>query len=341
MAMLETLKALCALPGVSGSEHPVREEIIRRIDSTCDWQVDALGNLLAHKKGQQKPANTLLFSAHMDEVGFIITFAEESGLLRFATVGGIDTRVIIGKPVLIGEKQVYGVIGAKAVHLQEEDEKSNPPKAEKLYIDIGAATKEEALAHVCPGDRAIFAAPFVALGGGKVMGRALDDRAGCALLLEMMEQELAYDCWFSFTVQEETGCTGAKAAGYTIAPDRAVAVDTTTASDIPGVPPEKIVCRVGNGPVLSFMDRGTVYDMEMYRLSCKTAEGLGIPYQSKEGVFGGNESRSLQTAGAGAKVLGVSLPCRYLHSPSNLLQVSDMEHTLTLLRALVKELADS
>lgn len=338
MDLLQTIRTLADIPGVSGNEGAVRAAIREHLDGACELTEDATGNLIAFKKGHAKPGHKLLFSAHMDEVGFIITHIEASGLLRFAPCGGIDSRVVVGKAVEVGEKRIYGVIGLKAVHQTEQDEVEKPPKLDALYIDIGAESKEQAAEHVAIGDRAVFHALFQQLGGGKIMGRAFDDRAGCALLVHLAKSELAYDCTFSFTVQEETGCTGAATAGYTVNPDIAVAVETTTASDIAGVPSDKVVCRLGAGPVISFMDRGTIYDNALYRLGMDTAKGLGIPAQTKEGVFGGNESRSLQTARGGARVMAVSIPCRYLHSPSTVMQVDDAKNTLRLLEALVGEL---
>lgn len=337
--LIERIRRLCAVPGVSGDEGRVREAILAEVAGYGECSTDPLGNLIVEKKGAKAPKNKLLLSAHMDEVGFIITHIEESGLLRFACVGGIDSRVVAGKSVDIGDNRLYGVIGTKAVHLQDEKEREEVPDPDKLFIDIGAATKKEAEAHVSPGDRAVFHAPGLPLGDDMLLARALDDRAGCALLIELIRGQLPCDCTFAFTVQEETGCTGAETAGYAVNPDVSIVVEATTASDIPGTAPDKVVCRLGEGPVLSFMDRGTIYDRGLYRLALDTAKREGIPCQSKEGVFGGNESRAIQTSRGGVRALAVSLPCRYLHSPSNVLHLGDLEGTLLLLRALIGEAA--
>lgn len=337
LGLQETIKMLTALPGVSGDEDAVRNAIAAQLADCCDLRTDPLGNLIAFRKGRMAPQKCLLLSAHMDEAGFIITRIEDSGLLRFAAVGGIDSRVVLGKTVLVGEKQLPGVIGAKALHQLEEKEKETPAKIDDLYIDIGAENREQAEAEVQPGDRAVFDAPFFRFGDGKLLAKALDDRAGCAMLIHLAQQDLLYDCTFTFTVQEETGCTGGVTAGYAVQPDIAVAVETTTASDIAGVPDDKTVCQLGGGPVISFMDRGAIYDRELYRLALSTAKRLGIPAQTKEGIYGGNESRSLQVAGRGARILAVSLPCRYLHSPSCVVQESDIEHTFQLLKSLIGE----
>jgi endoglucanase len=307
--LIQTIRTLADIPGVSGDEGKVREAILAMIrDSVDRVEIDPLGNLIVFKRGKRTPKNRILLSAHMDEVGFIITHVEESGLLRFEAVGGIDSRVVVGKAVEVGDNRIYGVIGTKALHQTEEKDREEPLKLDKLYIDIGAKSAAEAGALISPGDRAIFYSEFREFGDGNLLSRALDDRAGCALLVELIRGELPFDCAFSFTVQEETGCTGAVTAAYTVQPDIAIAVETTTASDIAGVESGKEVCRLGGGPVVSFMDRGTVYDNRLFRLAMDTAKRHGIPAQVKEGIFGGNESRSLQVAQGGARTLAISLP---------------------------------
>jgi endoglucanase len=336
MELMKNIELLSALPGVSGGEDAVRVEILGQLAGVAtECRVDALGNIIAFKKGKKAPGQRLLFSAHMDEVGFIVTHIEDSGLLRFTTVGGIDSRVVVGKAVEVGDKRVYGVIGQKATHQANDKERDTPPKTEELYIDIGADNRGDAEAMAAPGDRVIFHSEFTRLGGGKLMGRAFDDRAGCALLLSVLHSELEYDCYFAFTVQEETGCTGATAAGFSVEPGISVVVETTTASDIAGVSPDKVVCKLGAGPVVSYMDKGTIYDRGLYKLARETAAAHDIPNQTKEGVYGGNEARSIQVSRSGVRMLAVSIPCRYLHSPSVVMQESDVLHTEVLLERLV------
>lgn len=337
---LRFLETLSAIPGVSGDEARVRAEIIRQIQDFCTYKVDALGNLICDYKGR-KPAQTkVMLCAHMDEVGFIITGAGDDGLLYFRSVGGIDDRVVLGKSVLIGENKVYGVIGAKATHQLKENEKNEPIPVEKLYIDIGAADRQDALRAVNPGDRAVFYAEFTRLAGNRMMGRAFDDRAGCALLISLLQKQPEYDCTFVFTVQEEIGCIGAITAGYAVSPEISIVVDATTASDIAGVEPKMTVCGLGRGAVVSFMDKGAVYDRGLYRLALQTAQDNGIPCQVKSGVFGGNDARSIQTARDGARVIAVSLPCRYIHTGSNVLDETDMEHTEKLLQKFLTNLCE-
>jgi len=337
--MLDILKKITMIPGVSGLEDKVRDEIIPMIKDHCEYEVDALGNLIAYKKGKSRAKQTILLSAHMDEIGLIITMIEDSGYLRFANVGGIDTRVIAGKAVEIGNAGVPGIIGRKPVHLQEGSERDKAPSIDKLYIDIGAKNKAEAEEYVHVGDRAVFSSNFVEFSESKIIGRAFDDRAGCAMLIDMIRSDLKYDCVFSFTVQEEIGCFGALTVAYRVKPDVAIAVETTTAGDIEGTAPAKKACELGQGPVISFMDRGAIYDYGLYNLALDTAKKRSIPHQVKQAVAGANESRSLQTTGTGSRVLAISLPCRYIHTPSNMLDIGDIGHTRKLLEALCEELA--
>lgn len=333
--MLELLETLCGLPGVSGCEEAVRCEILRRIEGRCIYRVDPLGNILAFKKGAETPPETRMFSAHMDEVGLIITYIEDSGLLRFAAVGGIEPQVLTGKTVRIGD--VPGVVGTKAMHQKTADERGTAVPIADMYIDIGARDRAEAEEAVSPGDRAVFHSSFRPFGDGLIQGKALDDRAGCALLIGLIQSDLRYDTHFAFTVQEETGAAGGKTAAQQIRPGIAVVVESTTACDIPDTPENRVVCRLGGGPVLSFMDKGTVYDIGLYRRALELAKEQGIRCQSKLGVYGGNEARAVQTAGEGARMLAVSLPCRYLHTPSCVLRRDDLTETARMLAALSGE----
>lgn len=334
---LDLLKKLSDIPGVSGDEKNVRSEIEKQIEKYCEYNIDPLGNLIAFKKGAKRPKNKVMFSAHMDEIGFIITQVEDSGLLRFACVGGIDPRVITGKAVEIGDKRVCGVIGTKATHQTEEKEREEAVPADKLYIDIGANDRDDALKYVKQGDRAVFSAELLDLGKDKILGRAFDDRVGCALMISLIQSDLPYDCVFAFTVQEETGCVGAKAAAYTVEPDISIVLEATTASDIEGVEPDMAICEQGKGAVVSFMDKGAVYDYSLYNLTLEVARKNKIPCQAKSGVFGGNDTQAIQVSRSGVRALAVSLPCRYIHTASCVLCKKDIENTLKLLEKLIPE----
>ncbi len=337
--MLELIKELCLLPGISGRENAVRDYIIEQIKDHAEYSVDPLGNLLVFKKGRNSAKNKVMLDAHMDEVGLIVTAITSEGFLRFTKVGGIDSRVILGRMVKVGDKAINGVIGIKPIHLVDKSAEADIPKADDLYIDIGAKSKEEAMEYVRLGDSVWFESDFVEFGDGFVKSKALDDRAGCAVLIEMIKSELEYDMWFSFSVQEEIGTRGAQTAAFTIAPDYAIAVEITTAADISGIKDEKRVCICGEGGTVSFMDRSTLYSKELYDKAFEIAEREKIACQPKTMVAGGNDSGAIHKSRGGVKVLTVSIPCRYLHSPSCVIKYDDASETLRLVKALAEEFA--
>ena len=339
MELLQLTRELCALSGISGDESRVAEYITNCIKDYCNYEIDPLGNIIVHKKGKKAAGKKLMLNAHMDEVGFTVCHIGGDGTLKFHAVGGVDAAVVVGRRVLVGESSVYGVVGTAPIHLMEAAARDKAVSMDELYIDIGADSREEAEALVRLGDSVVFEDGFTRLGDAMLMGKALDDRAGCAMLIKLIQSDLEYDCDFAFTVQEEIGCVGAKAAAYTLAPDISIVVETTTAGDLAGVADSKKVCALGKGPVIPFMDRGTVYDRSLYDRAHAAAAQNGIVCQTKEGVYGGTEGRSIQTAGAGAKVLAVSLPCRYLHSACCVLAEQDMEAELRLLKILIEEFA--
>lgn len=337
--MLDTIKELCSLGGVSGSEQGVRDYILSQISHCAECKVDNLGNLIAFVKGKSRPSHRVMLDAHMDEVGLIITYADDDGCLRFEKVGGIDTRVILGKSVFIGSARVPGVIGVKPIHLIKNDKLLEMPENDSLYIDIGAGSREQALELVRPGDVAFFNSNFCQFGDGFIKARALDDRVGCAILIDMIKSGLEYDMWFSFSVQEEIGLRGAAASAFTIAPEYAIAVETTTAADIPSVSGEKRVCLLGEGPAVSFMDRSTVYDRSLYEKAFKLADINGIKAQTKTLVAGGNNAGAIHKSRGGVRVLTVSVPCRYLHSPACVIKYSDVLDARALICAAAEDFA--
>lgn len=339
--MLETVKKLCSVGGISGREDKVRELIISEIKDYAEYEVDPLGNLLVHKKGRNPAKNRVMLDAHMDEVGLIVTYITNDGMLKFSKVGGVDTRVILGRAVRVGDKQLPGVIGVKPIHVLAEDAKCNMPRDDELYIDIGAKSGDEAKELVSPGDMVIFDSSVTEFGDGFLQGRALDDRMGCAVLIKLIKSELEYDADFSFSVQEEIGTRGAGVSAFALRPDYAIVVETTTAADIYGVEGEKRVCSLGEGAVVGFMDRGTIYDRSLYELAYELAGKNGIKIQTKTMVAGGNDARTIHASASGVKTIAVSLPCRYLHSPSCVIKLSDGDEVYRLANELLKELANA
>lgn len=337
--MLTHLKELTALPGISGQEGDVRayiRSVVEQSPNPVEMTVAPLGNLLVRVTGAARATKTVLFEAHMDEVGLIVTGITDDGYLRFAAVGGIDDKVLAGRCVTVNGHT--GVIGCKAVHHCDKEERGKPIPAASLLIDIGADSREQAAAVAAPGDAVIFDSAFTPFAGGRFKAKALDDRVGCALLLSLLEKPLPYDLALAFTVQEEVGLRGAATAAYTLRPDISVTVEATTASDIVGTPAGKEVCRVGGGAVLSFMDGRTMYDKALYDEIMTLSAARGIPVQPKTAVAGGNDAGAIQTAAGGARVAAVSLPCRYIHSPCCVLDEADVAAAERLLWALAETL---
>lgn len=337
--MLELIKNLCSLNGISGREKSVREFIISQIEGHCEYSTDALGNLIVFKKGKNPSKNKVLIDAHMDEVGMIVTGADSNGFVKFAKVGGINTKVIIGRAVYIGEQKIPGVIGIKPIHLAESGEKSEIPKEDSLYIDIGADSKEQALEVVSYGDAVYLEGDFTEFGDGFICSKALDDRAGCAILIELIKSELEYDCYFSFSVQEEIGLRGAATASFSVNPDYAIVSETTTAADISGVEGDDRVCVCGEGVAVSFMDTSTVYDKDLFSKALEIAKIKGIKAQVKTRVAGGNNAGSIHKSGTGVKTLTLSVPCRYLHSASCVCKYEDILSAKDLVREMISEFA--
>lgn len=339
--MLDTvlLEKLCNACGISGDEGEVREIILGEIRSFADEiTIDPLGNVIVFKRGKERPKNKLMLSAHMDEVGFIITDILDSGLLKFDCVGGINDSAVFAKQLFVGKDKISGVVCCKPVHVLKADEKGKNPPVNTLTIDIGAKSREEAEKYVHLGDSAVFDSIYEN-SCGRIISKAIDDRFGCLVLIQMIKSELPYDMHFVFCVQEEVGLRGSAAAAFTVAPDSAIVIEATTAADLPFSENEKRVCLVGGGAVVSFMDRATIYDKDYYRLAMETAYEKNIPVQTKTMIAGGNDAGAIHRSRGGVRTIAVSVPCRYLHSSSSLISASDAEAVYELVRVLAERIA--
>lgn len=338
--MIKTLKELCLLNGISGDESCVREYIIEKIRDKCDYSVDNLGNITAFRKGKKTPEKKLMIAAHMDEVGLIVTSVRSDGTLTFETVGGIDSAVIIGKRVKIGKNGLSGVVGSKAIHKLSAEEREKAPKISDLYIDFGAADKAEAEKYVSAGECVYFDSEFMEFGNNRIKSKAIDDRAGCVLMLRLIEEEPEYDTFFVFNVQEEIGLRGSTVSAFSLQPDIAIVLEATTAADIDGADGAAKVCTINGGPVVSFMDRSTMYDKELYKTAFETAKENGIKCQTKSMIAGGNDSGAIHISGKGVRTIAVSLPCRYLHSPSCVISKQDFDDAYRLVKLMMKRVLD-
>lgn len=327
------LKGLCLASGISGDENNIREIILSEIrEYATDITTDNLGNIIVYKKGLSRAENKLMISAHMDEVGFIVTDITPEGFIKFDEVGGIDRRVVLGCNVLINNK-VSGVTGIKPIHLCGGDERSRIPSYSDMYIDIGANSRADAEKAVTLGDSVTFDS-FYYENDYTIKAKALDDRLGCYIMTEMIKSELPYDMYFTFVVQEEAGLRGARVAAYTVDPDFAIVLESTTTADIPEVSSSKQVCSLGEGAVVGYMDKSTIYDKRLLERCKKLSSEKNIKLQFKRAVAGGNDAGAIHSSRNGVRTLAVSIPCRYLHSQMGEICKADIDDVSALAHSL-------
>ncbi len=336
------LKELSEARGVSGCEGEVRNFIFGKVrDFVDEYRVDALGNLITLRKARaaaREPVpKRVMVSAHMDEVGLMIVQVEKNGLLRFRPIGGLDPRLLLAKRVLVGDKKIPGVIGVKPIHLLKPDERKRVPTFEKMAIDIGVTSSSAAENLTRVGDYATFDTEFEEL-DGMVKGKAFDDRAGCAVLIELLKEDYPFDLHAVFTVQEEVGLRGARVAAFSVDPDCAIALEGTVADDLPKKRDVSPTSKVGGGPVLTVMDRSFIAHQGFLRHAIRVAEQNGIPYQFKQPGIGGTDSGAIHLSREGVPTIAVSVPCRYIHSPASLMSLEDFQHTITLVRETLRTL---
>lgn len=335
--------------GVSGAENDVRKLIVEAIrEQVDDLRVDTMGNVFATKKAGGPAAARVMIVAHMDEVGFMITRIAKSGLLKFRAVGGFDPRVLLGQAVLVGKERMPGVIGLKPTHLLSKSERSRVVSIDAMRIDIGAGGEDEAKGKVKAGDYATFATRFGRLGGnggsrpdeGRIKGKAFDDRAGCAVLVELLRERYPVELVGAFTVQEEIGLRGARVAANAVEPDVAFVLECTMADDLPRKDKEPSFPRLGAGPVLTVMDRSFIANRQLLRLLVDTAEAGSIPYQFKRPGVGGTDAGAIHLAGSGVPSMVASVPSRYIHAPASIIDLADFRHTVELMRAGLRRLPE-
>ena len=331
--MLDKMREYCSIDSPSGFEKNIRELILKEISPFCECRVDRLGNIIAYKKGKLPSTVRLMVDAHLDEVGIIISAITPDGFLKFQVLGGIKPSVLLCRKVVINNS-VVGVIGCKPIHLTEKEESKKLPGTDALYIDIGCSSRNEAENLVNIGDGGVLVGEFTNLGNGRIKAKAIDDRAGCCILTEILKMESDYDFYATFTFGEEIGCRGAKTAAYTVNPDAAIVLEATSAADIDGVSDENTVCFLGKGPAVSFMDRGAVYDHDYYN----SAINSGILCQTKRGTTGGNNASQIHLSREGVRTLAISVPCRYIHSPSSVCDISDIENAKKLTLYMIKKI---
>ncbi len=338
------LKELSEAIGVSGAEDEVRDVILKAIQGYVeDIRIDPMGSILAVKRGsnRRRKALRVMVAAHMDEVGFMVMGIEASGAIRVAPVGGFDPRLLPGLRVVIGKDRVPAVFDWKPIHLNREQ---SVVPLDRLRLDIGATSKEQANGRVRLGDRATFDTRYREQ-GRFAFGKAFDDRAGCAVLIDLLQGDpLPYDLHVAFTVQEEVGLRGALVAAQTIKPDVAFILEGTTAHDLPPVdddpetPQVSPSTELGKGPALTLADNTIIVDRRLLTHLRKTAEAAGIPYQYRRSMAGGTDAGAVFLANGGIPAAVISTPCRYIHGPTAVCRLDDLENVARLLRAALERL---
>ncbi|SCZ01292.1 M42 family metallopeptidase [Alkaliphilus peptidifermentans] len=332
------LEKLTGALSLSGNEKAVRNIVLEEIKGYVDEiKVDRMGNVIAVKKGTEEGTNIALV-AHMDEVGLMVKGIDKNGLLKFAAVGGIDARILVSKPVIIGENKIPGVIGSKAVHMQKPDERKKALSIDDLYIDIGSKDKKETEKEIAVGDFIYFDSDFVEFGKNRIKAKSLDDRVGCAIIIDILKQPQPVTVTGIFTVQEEIGLRGAEVAANQVDVDLAIIIEGTTCSDVSEVDPHSQVTALDAGPAISIMDRTSIYNRRYIDLMIEVAKKNNIPWQYRKSSFGGNDAGRFHTAKGGTPCVSIAVPCRYIHSPVSVLSKDDYNNTQALLIKFIEKM---
>ncbi len=336
--MAEILKELCLLPGVSGNETSVRNYIIESIKPYADSiSVDNMGNIIAYKKGAAGK-RTLMLTAHMDEVGFIVSGVTDSGYIKFKAVGDIDTRNIVSKCVRINNFTA-GVIGMKAIHLQKKDEREKTVDIRDLYIDIGEKSKKKAIKRVSLGDYVTFETQYLKA-GQKISVKALDSRVGCYVLLDMIKDSYKDDMYFVFTAQKEVGMRGASVASYGLSPDAVLVLDGFESADMYGAKENEVIMRLGGGVCVDFMDRFAIPDKRLTDNLCRAVSDAKIPVQKRRSSTGMSDAGEIITCAGGVLTACIGVPVRYAHTPQCMVHLQDIKAMKNAAMLFAHELED-
>lgn len=343
MTIVNTLEKLSNACGVAGREGEVRGLMKSFLKPYVDEvREDKLGNIIGIIRGEEQAPKVML-AAHMDEIGLLVKTISKKGFLRFAKIGGIDDRILLTQKVIVYTENgaLHGIIGSKPPHIQEEEERKKPISHDKLFIDIGAEDKEEARKMgVRIGDPVGFDIKFAEVGNNTVIGKAFDDRIGCAVMVEAVKRLEENKCtvYAVGTVQEEVGLRGATTAAFGIHPDVGIAIDVTVAGDVPEVKEVKAPIKMRKGPSLTVADRGLITHPKVLRLLIDSAEENDIPHQLETGLPGATDAARISLSREGVPSGVISIPTRYIHSPAALLSLKDVENAVKLTVAAIQKI---
>lgn len=341
LSLVDVLENLSNANGITGKEDEVRNIMKKYLKPHVDEiREDRLGNLITLKKGR-KNTPTVMIAAHMDEVGLMIKNIKKKGFLQFTKIGGLDDRVLLAQKVVVHTEKgpLKGIVGAKPVHIQNEEEKKKVIDADKLFIDVGAEDKEDAeKMGVQVGDVVSFDTKFSKISDSVVMGKAFDDRVGCAVLIEVMKKIKNTNCnvYAVGTIQEEVGLRGATIAAFQLKPDLGIALDASVSGDTPGIAEGEAPAKMGEGPVLTVADAGLITHPKVLRLLIDSAKQSGIAYQLETGIRGTTDAARIALSRDGVPCGVVSTPARYIHSPAAIMNIKDVEKTVDLVVSVIE-----
>jgi endoglucanase len=347
----EYQKNLSSLIGVSGYEDDVSNFILNEIETKelADkvW-IDALGNVLAIRGGED-PDKKILLDAHIDEIGFMVSHVEKKGFLRFVLIGGWDTRILLGQSVILksGTGEIFhGIIGSKPPHLTTVEERKKQVQISNMYIDIGMTSEGDVdEKKISVGTTGTLVSPFVEFPNGMVRGKAFDDRTGCNVILHLMKSlkvnpKIQETVLFNFAVQEEVGGQGAITGAYSLEPTIAIAIENTTAADVPGIRESEMPAKIGRGPAVTISDRTLISNPKVNERIFRNADLEDISYQIKKPRYGGTDAGRIQVSRRGVPSSVISVPCRYIHSPTSLLKLEDIYDTIRLVDVFLRNPAN-
>ena len=345
MTLVEALEKLSNACGVAGREEEVRSLMKKFLKPHVDEVVeDRLGNVIGIKKGD-KNAPKVMLAAHMDEIGLLVKTISKEGFLQFAKIGGIDDRLLLAQKVMVYTEKgaLHGIIGSKPPHIQKEEERKRVLSWDELFIDIGAESREEAgKMGVAIGDMVCFDIKFARIKKNIVIGKAFDDRAACAVMIEVMKGLRKTECtvYAVGTVQEEVGLRGATTSAFGIDPDFGLALDVTVAGDTPGVKEVEAPIKMNKGPSLTIADSGLIAHPKVLRLLIDAAKEKRIPYQLETGLTGSTDAARISLTHSGVPSGVISIPTRYIHSPTSMLSLKDAENAVKLTIAAVQKIPE-
>ena len=340
---MELMRELSLAPGVSGSEEEIANIITRELEGVADKiEKDSMGNLIATKKGEKK-APTVMLAAHMDEIGLMVRYIDDDGFIKFSNIGGINDQMLMNQTVTVHSSvgdAIVGVIGSKPPHVTKPEERNKVVKADDMFIDIGAKDKEDAEKMVRIGDKMTFNSLFVEYPNNLIMGKALDNRVGCYVMMEVLKRvDTRATVYGVGTVQEEVGLKGAKTSAFKLNPDLAIALDVTLSGDHPGIKPEE--APVGKGPAIILADasgRGILTQQSVKDMLIKAGDEKEIPYQLEVSDGGTTDGTAIHLTREGIPTGVLSVPTRYIHTPVSVCSMDDIESTIQLITEAINNL---